>query len=114
VDVPCTQRFASPSEHGHFVRVDLDVETPAGPQDDLFSLSPFNWSIVGTDGITETSLSSGPAYSCLPPNEQLPQVLNAGSRYRGAVVLDSANAAGTLAFRTALADQGWEWPITGA
>ncbi|WP_181780793.1 hypothetical protein [Pseudonocardia pini] len=41
----------------------------------------------------------------------LPDSLSPASKYRGAVVLDSANSSGTLIFRPNFTDDdgGWEW-----
>ncbi len=66
---------------------------------------------MGQDGLTESSLATGPSFGCLDRSMSLPDSLSPASKYRGAVVLDSANSSGTLIFRPNFTDDdgGWEW-----
>jgi hypothetical protein len=114
VDPECTGVLATKAQNGHIVKLEVRLDTaPTMPTNAGYSLNSTSFSAVGPDGITETSLFTAPAISCLAPNEQLPVTLAPGSKYRGAVVLDTANPAGTLIFRPALSPGGWEWQYGG-
>lgn len=111
VAAKCPGQFAQKPEHGHFVRLDVRAETkPAMPANLGYSISPFDFSTDGPDGVTEQSLSTGPTYGCVDPSAQFPSTLNPGSKYRGAIILDTANPSGVLVYRPGfMAGGGWEW-----
>jgi hypothetical protein len=110
VNGKCTNKYAQKPEHGHFVIVEMRVETTSNlSPDEYLSISPSEWSIVGPDGVTESSLGTGPAYSCLDQKDQFPgQQFTPASKYRGTLALDTANTSGNLLYRP-LGGGGWEW-----
>jgi hypothetical protein len=100
------------SEHGHLVRVDLNVETAASYRHDEHWFRPdaMQWSIQGPDGFTESNLGTFAAYSCV--SELLPDTLNPSSKYVMTVVLDTKNTSGVLMFQPYTfggEKGGWEW-----
>jgi hypothetical protein len=113
VDGGCPGQFAQKSENGHFVVLSMTVKTSVTMDKTLFFMvTAHDFATVGPDGVTETNVSTGNAYSCLPDQEQFPmQPLGAGSQYVGKVVLDSRNTHGILEFRPPMLidNSGWEW-----
>lgn len=114
VDPVCANQFSQPAEHGHFIKVDLRAETRSTLDINLgYSINSFDFATVGDDGITESSLFTGPAAGCLDPSEQFPPSLHPGSNYRGAIVLDTKNPSGVLVLRPGFTAGGWEWNYQG-
>lgn len=115
VDPKCTGEFSKPAERGHLVVLSFTVTTtPDYRADQLWSITAHDFSIVGPDGVTESSLSTGPAFSCLRNEEYLPtEPYATGSKYIGKIVLDTRNASGVVTYRSpAIGLQGgWEWQI---
>ena len=74
------------------------------------SITPHQWSVVGPDGVTESAIATGAAFTCLESSEQLPvEQFTPSSKYRGKIVLDTASASGVLLFRPGITNGGWEW-----
>lgn len=117
VDPACTSEYAMPAENGHFVTIDLDVETGTPEQfEEAFSMSDYtmsfsNWKFVDANGTTANTTSSGPAYGCLTEAEYLPSAIGAGERATGKVVLDLPTTDGHLIYEEPLSFSGWEWEI---
>lgn len=113
VDPKCTSQFASKPQNGHFIRLDVRAETdPAMPNNGLYTINPFEFSTVGADGITESTLMTGAAITCVDTSELLPSgSFSPGSKYRGALILDTKNPSGLLVFRPGFMGTtgGWEW-----
>ena len=112
VDPKCTSGYSQKPENGHFVRVDLRAETkPTMPLDRGYSIGSFDFTTVGPDGLTEQNISTGSGFMCLDSSEQFPSTINPGSKYRGAIVLDTKNPAGVLVYRPAFmfGTGGWDW-----
>ena len=123
-DYPCDGDEASLQEplNGHFIGVQMVVTAGAGLAEfenpfGIFTLtSNGKFTIVGSDGVTETNTIAGgaEAYLCTTGyNEVLTMIVEPGQTYRGVIVLDSANASGTLIWQPVLttdgAGPGWEW-----
>lgn len=114
-DVPCTGDYPQAPENGHLVRVDLRASTSASATPtDLAGISFYaaNWQFIGSDGVTVSgqTLATVGAFSCLPTSEQFTtDPLAPASQYRGAVVIDAPEAHGTLVYRPAFMQGGWEW-----
>lgn len=111
VDGNCTSQYAQKPEHGHFLIVKMRVETTSNlSPNEYLSIIPAGWSIVGSDGIIESSVSTGPSFSCLDPKDHFPNEQFApAAKYRGAIVLDTANTSGILMYRPLGKGGGWEW-----
>ena len=113
VDAKCTEQFASKPENGHLIAVKMTIKTTAQYDPaDFITMTGYDFSIVGPDGITESSLTTVATYSCF--KEAL--MLDAGnmsksSQYGGYILLDSKNAHGALLFRPSAirSEGGWEW-----
>jgi hypothetical protein len=71
VGAKCTEPYAQAPERGTFLKVDLRAETePTLPTDGFYMISGWDFATVGADGITESSLVTGPAAVCLDADEQ--------------------------------------------
>jgi hypothetical protein len=112
-DAPCTGQFAAKPENGHFLVLSMTMKTSVTMDKTLiFGVNPFDFSVVGPDGVTETNLATGAGFTCLSDRERFPaQQLAAGSQYAGKVVLDSRNTHGILEYRPPMLveNSGWEW-----
>lgn len=110
VDGACTGQFAEKPENGHFVILDIRVETtPAMTENDGVQINPMDWSVIGPDGVTESQLSTTAAGQCVDLKDSLqPQRYTPASKYRGKLVLDTAHPAGVLILQPP-GGGGWEW-----
>lgn len=113
VDPKCDS--ATPAENGHMIALRFKVDTTALlDTSQHWFIAAQDFAVVGPDGVTDTNVSTGPGFGCLPDREYLPGSPYApNSTYTGAVVLDSRYAAGTITYRPQvdLAGNGWEWAI---
>lgn len=115
VDGQCTEEFAEPPENGHFLFVTISASTssawPAELQGLTVDFSAFDFSIIGKDGLTESSLDTIATFGCLPESELLPiDGIGPGENVTGKLILDTANPSGVLVFRPwFLGTGGWEW-----
>lgn len=110
IDGECTDPYASTPQNGHFLVVDIEVETTANYTTDYDSLlSPYqgDWSIVGPDGITETGLATGPSYGCT--NSQVPDGFAPNSKYAYKVSFDTRNTTGTLRYIVGKSTTSWKY-----
>lgn len=118
VDPKCTNEYAEPAEHGHFIVVRMNMETTAkyDPVRANFRPDPLQFSIQGPDGFTEGDLGTAASYSCLNTQEQLPvDTIGPAGKYAGSIVLDSKNASGILMFKPyTVQPGGWEWTFPAA
>jgi hypothetical protein len=117
VNPKCTGKYARQSgskpERGHFVALTFTVKTTEKFAADqaLFTINPYDFSVVGPDGLTETMSPGSSTYECLPNSELLPTAEYApASQYVGKVLLDTKHPKGILMFRPpATGAGGWEW-----
>lgn len=108
VDPGCTSEYAEAPEHGHFVRLDVSGETTAALTDDLYFASG-SWFVVADNG---TTFNGDPwsmaAAACMDQAERLPNIIGAGERVTGAVILDVPTPHGVIILESP-AGGGWEW-----
>ncbi|WP_086665502.1 hypothetical protein [Lentzea kentuckyensis] len=113
VDPKCTGPYVEKPEHGHVIVLTFTVKTtPAYLAEQAWMITGHDFEIVGPDGVTETALVTGAAYSCLAEAEQLTTDPYApASTYRGKLPLDSRNTSGTITYRPPAINLsgGWEW-----
>jgi hypothetical protein len=117
LDPKCTGKSAkvldAKPEHGHFVALSFTVKTTEKFTGDSasFSINPYDFSVVGPDGITETTSYGSGTYGCLPDSEMLSTSNYApSSQYVGKVLIDTKHSRGTIMLRSAImGDGGWEW-----
>ncbi len=114
VDIPCTGELADPPENGHFVALDVSVETsPNMLNSDLiqqFSMSSLTFQAIGPDGVTSNAGTDSVAtLFCLDDSVQLPGNIGPGEKARGLVLLDVENPTGTLIYEDFWTDSAWEY-----
>jgi hypothetical protein len=117
VDPKCTDPYAhkygvdTPPQNGHYVVLHMTVKTTTDMPSEMAPLIGFNgyeFSVIGPDGVTSASADGG--YGCMDTNDRLPSAgVSPGSQYQGTVVLDTKHTSGTIAFRFATMNGGWEW-----
>jgi hypothetical protein len=113
VDLPCTAEFAEPAENGHLIGVKMRFSTaPELPAEEwYFTVSGYDFTFIGSDGVTTGNLETIATYSCLNESEMLTSdALGPGQKYTGTVVLDVPEPSGTLIYTpSGLSDGGYEW-----
>ena len=110
--VECTEEYYDyEPENGRIIAVDMRVATAPELGSEYFSVSGFEFSYIGENGVTVSNLSTIATYSCLPEKELLISgQMTPGSQYVGKVLLDVPAETGTLVYRPmSVADNGWEW-----
>ncbi|WP_217183357.1 Flp pilus assembly complex ATPase component TadA [Streptomyces sp. AC495_CC817] len=108
VDPQCTGEFAEAPEHGHYVRLDIEGETSAALDREMYFASG-SWFAIAENG---TTFNGDPwslaAAGCIDQTERLPNVVGPGERVTGAVILDVPTPHGVIVFK--IDDgSGWEW-----
>lgn len=118
VDGKCTADYAQKSENGHFLFLEVSVDTSPRMASTFSAdlLNTGNFSIIGADGLTENgnNLSSSPSYGCVPRARMLPLTLNPGQRYTGTIVLDSRHTHGKLRLTPIggrYEGDSWQWQL---
>lgn len=114
VDIPCTDEFSEPSENGHFVALDVSVETSPNMLDsDLiqqFSMSSYTFQAIGPDGVTSNAGTDSVAtLFCLEDSLLLPTDIGPGEKANGLVLLDVASPSGILIYEDFWTDSAWEY-----
>lgn len=102
--------------HGHYLKIDLEVEPRELTKESLDSWSgSFNangWTVFATDGTAETGTDDSSGANECSPNDQLPYIDNAmlanAPLIKGSVVLDVGSAKGTVVLGLGL-QHGWEY-----
>lgn len=111
VDPKCTAPRAEEAENGHFLVLDVDVETQPGMEEVLygeFQMNPYFFKMIDEEGkTTNAEFSTSPGYSCFPEGDVLPQLIGDAETASGKVVLDTDVETGTLVFE--FDELGWEW-----
>ncbi|MBG6181673.1 hypothetical protein [Arthrobacter sp. CAN_A1] len=109
----CTEEYAQPPVNGHYLAVQLDVETQPELKDELggsFYADAGAWKFIQTDGTTFNGMLFGNSYGCLPETAILPQSIGPGETAAGTVLLDVPALEGTLVL-SYLGEDAWEWVI---
>ncbi|NOJ60575.1 hypothetical protein [Arthrobacter sp. 260] len=114
VDIPCTEQFAEPPENGHFVALDVSVETSPNMLDsDLiqqFSMSSYTFQAIGPDGVTSNAGADSVAtLFCLEDSLLLPTDIGPGEKANGLVLLDVASPSGILIYQDFWTGSAWEY-----
>jgi hypothetical protein len=111
VDPKCTAPRADKAENGHFLVLDVDVETQPGMEEVLygeFAMNPYFFKAIDKDGKTSNAdFGTSASYSCLKDGEELPGLIGDAETASGKVILDTDVESGTLVFE--MDELGWEW-----
>lgn len=113
IDPKCTNEFAKPADNGHFVALNVSMETdPAlvesvNPQ---FGLAGYAWKVVADNGTTfNGDVMSVASFVCLNDKERFPSALGPGEKATGTIILDVPTPSGVLIHQQGFMPAGWEW-----
>lgn len=113
VDPQCTGTSAAPAKNGHFVALDVSMETAPELAESInpqFGLAGYGWKAVADNGTTfNGDLGSFEAFMCFPDAERFPSALGPGEKATGKIVLDVPTPAGVLVHKQGFMPAGWEW-----
>lgn len=113
VDAPCTNQYAQPSENGHFVALDVSMETDPALAESVnpqFGLAGYAWKAVAENGTTfNGDIMTAASFMCLNDEERLPSALGPGEKATGTLILDVPTATGVLVHKQGFMPAGWEW-----
>lgn len=115
VDVPCTDKYAVPPQNGHFLTLEMTIETSAALAEEInpfFLLGDKAWKAISPDGTTSNAEpATSAALSCYAEAEVLPSIIEPGEKATGKVVLDVKDSQGTLIlnFTPSGTGKGREW-----
>lgn len=100
LDVPCTNEYAVPPQNGHFLTLEMTIETSAELAEEInpfFLLGDKAWKAISPDGTTSNAEpATGAALSCFAEAEVLPSIIEPGEKATGKVVLDVEDSQGIL------------------
>ena len=113
VDAKCPGKYASKPENGHFVALDVSMETipelaqSVNPQ---FGLAGYAWKAIAANGTTfNGNVFTGAAYMCLDDAARFPSALGPGEKATGKIILDVPTTSGVLVHQQGFMPTGWEW-----
>ena len=113
VNPNCTNEYATKAQNGHFVVLDVSMETmpelaeSVNPQ---FGLAGYAWKAIADNGTTfNGNVSTGASYMCLKDAERFPSALGPGEKATGKIVLDVPTPTGVLVHQQGFMPTGWEW-----
>jgi hypothetical protein len=114
VDPQCTAKSAQPAKNGHFVALDVSMETSpelAQSVNPKFGLSHASgWKDIADNGTTfNGDLRTLEAIMCFDSAERFPSDLGPGEKATGKIVLDVPTPMGVLVQRQGFMLAGWEW-----
>ncbi|MET4590680.1 hypothetical protein [Arthrobacter sp. 754] len=113
VDAPCTNEYATAPENGHFIALNVSMETDPALAESVipqFGLAGYGWKAIAENGTTfNGSLSSFSAMMCLPETERFPSALGPGEKATGTIILDVPTPTGVLVHQQGFMAAGWEW-----
>lgn len=113
VDAPCTNQYAQPSENGHFVALNVSMETDPALAESVnpqFGLAGYAWKAVAENGTTfNGDIMTASSFMCLNDEERLPSALGPGEKATGTLILDVPTATGVLVHKQGFMPAGWEW-----
>lgn len=113
VDAPCTNQYAQPSENGHFVALNVSMETDPALAESVnpqFGLAGYAWKAVADNGTTfNGNIMTASSFMCLNDEENFPSALGPGEKATGTLVLDVPTPTGVLVHKQGFMPAGWEW-----
>lgn len=107
-DFTCTAPNAPAPKNGHYVALTVQLVPAAAFADELsmFPVGTHDFQVLKADGTPESD-SWGNGAACITAAETLPAVVTADGPTKGLIILDTAEAAGSVLY----VPGGWEWPF---
>lgn len=113
VDAQCTNQYAQPSENGHFVALNISMETDPALAESVnpqFGLAGYAWKAVADNGTTfNGDIMTASSFMCLNDEETFPSALGPGEKATGTIMLDVPTPTGVLVHKQGFMATGWEW-----
>lgn len=113
VDPACTNTAAMPSKNGHFVVLDVSMETMPELAESVnpeFGLAGYGWKAIAENGTTfNGDVASFESYMCLSEAERFPSALGPAEKATGKIVFDVPTPTGVLVHKQGFMTTGWEW-----
>ncbi|MET3203942.1 UNVERIFIED_ORG: hypothetical protein ABIB21_000718 [Arthrobacter sp. UYEF13] len=113
VDLPCTNKYAQPSKNGHFVALNVSMETDPALAESVnpqFGLAGYAWKAIASNGTTfNGDIMTASSFMCLNDEEKFPSALGPGEKATGTIVLDVPTPTGVLVHKQGFMPAGWEW-----
>lgn len=113
VDPMCTNQYATPSENGHLIALNVSMETDPALAESVnpqFGLAGYAWKVVADNGTTfNGDVMSMSSFSCLNDEETFPSALGPGEKATGTIILDVPTPTGVLIHQQGFMPAGWEW-----
>lgn len=117
VDPTCTNTMTMPSEHGHFVALNVSMETDPALAESVnpqFGLAGYGWKAIADNGTTfNGNITTFAATMCLNDTERFPSALGPGEKATGTIVVDVPTPTGVLIHQQGFMPLGWEWEYPG-
>jgi hypothetical protein len=113
VDPTCTNSSTMPSEHGHFVALNVSMETDPALAESVnpqFGLAGYGWKAIADNGTTfNGNIRTFASIMCLNDTERFPSALGPGEKATGTIVVDVPTPTGVLVHQQGFMPLGWEW-----
>jgi hypothetical protein len=113
MDPKCTNPSAMPSKNGHFVALEVSMQTDPALAESVnpqFGLAGYAWKAIAANGTTfNGDLMSFESMMCLPEAENFPSALGPGEKATGKIILDVPTPTGILVHKQGFMTAGWEW-----
>lgn len=113
LDPTCTNQFATPADNGHFIALNVSMETDPALAESVnpqFGLAGYAWKVVAENGTTfNGDVMSGASFFCLNDEERFPSALGPGEKATGTIILDVPTPSGVLIHQQGFMPAGWEW-----
>ncbi len=118
LDVQCTEPYSQPAENGHYVKVNLEVNTGSKEAFDenyyhrlYIDGSPFKY--IDNNGTTfGGDLYTGRTYGCIAESAKFPYELGPAEKAAGSIILDVPNLNGVIVYKDPQSQGGVEYQIS--
>lgn len=111
-DFQCTSGFAEAPKNGHFVALEMQINTHPAWDSALygdFMMNPYDFQAFDANNMRVND-PIGSSYMCLDASQQVPNQIGPSQSVTGVMVFDLPTPTGVIAYSPALyGPGGWEW-----
>lgn len=112
VDFQCTNGFAEAPKNGHFVALEMQINTHPAWDSALygdFMMNPYDFQVFDANNMRVND-PIGSSYMCLDASQQVPNQIGPSQSVAGVMVFDVPTPTGVIAYSpTIYGAGGWEW-----
>lgn len=112
VDFQCTSEFAEAPKNGHFVALEIQINTHPAWDSALygdFMMNPYDFQAFDASNMRVND-PVGSSYMCLDASQQVPNQIGPSQSVTGVMVFDVPTPTGVIAYNPPLySPGGWEW-----